>query len=421
MAPTTLPAQVMNPYIGSSPANIPTDVETRYWAKWVEKFQPKMTPITTLVPRGKKAYNQNKLRVGQRYNPFVTTLLNGAVGASDTTITVDSTTGWQVGDIGRMLDYQSGSSVALNYATEEQFRVEEVTSATVLTITRDMDQTSSGSWPTHADNSSVEKIGRASPNNATFALTNVTRGDFTYNYGQMFERALEASIQSIHTPSEESGSYWKDDRADVVENLKWERENAFATGIRMAGDSTSTPTKPFTMGGITYQIANFASGNVNDLDNDTLDVWDVDDLLRDIWGTHKKGPGTHVLGHQDTIAIWDGIVMPYKGGGSKLTDETFSTLTKKGKFRWADITPEPCRSLPPGVLVFMDPQDWEWNNYESEDWHEVRQDPEQIFKANEAWAMWGRFSILGLDINRQAMITNIQTDLEQYSFRDFSR
>ncbi len=421
MPATTIPAQVMNPYVGNSPKNIPTDFEDRFWAAWVEKYERKQTPITNLIPRGKKKYRGEKLRVGQRYNPFLTTAIKVLTANNSQNVDVDSTTGFRVGDIVRITDYQSGSTTALNNATVEYARVESITDSDTLVLTRDMDQTSTGSWPVHPVDSLVELVSRASPGNTTFAKANVHRGDFTYNFGQMFESALETTIQAKNTRSEESSNYWKDDRANVVEDLKWQRENAFATGIRMAGDETSTPTKPHTMGGITYQIENFASENVNDLDNDTLDVWDVDDLLREMWGSHRKGPGTHVLGHQDTIAIWDGIVMPYKGGGSTLNEESFSTVTKKGKFRWADIEPVPTISIPPGMLVFIDPSDWEWNNFEEEDWTEVNQDPEQIFKANEAWGMFGRFSILGTDIHRQGMITNIQTDFDQYEFRSFSR
>jgi hypothetical protein len=422
MPATSAGTGVANPFVGTYPTqHIGTDVEKRLWAKWVEKFERKQFPVTNLIPQGKTPYNANKIRVGAKYNPFVRTALNGVTSASSQTITVDSTTGMRVGDIVAITDYQSGSTTALDNSTVEYARIEEVLSATTFTGTRDMDQTSSSAWPVHADNALVEVVMRASPNNATFANANRWRGDFTYNYGELFESALEDTIQSMHTPSEESSAYYKDDRANVVEDLKWFRENAFVKGIRMAGDETSTPTKPFTMGGIVYQIENFASANVNDLSNDTLDVWDVDDLLREVWGTHRKGPGTHVLGHQDTIAVWDGIIMPYKGGGSSLNDETFSTVTKKGKFRWGDIEPVPTISMPPGVLAFIDPSDWEWNHFEGENWTEVRQKPEEIWKPNEAWAMFGRFSIICKDINRQSIITNIQTDLDQYSFRSFSR
>lgn len=421
MAPTTLSAQVMNPYVGNAPKNIATDFDSKFYAAKVEKFERKQYPITNLIKRRKKPYTQNKYRILQRSNPFLTSLLNGVTANNSQNVTIDSTTGWRVGDIARITDYQSGSLVALNNDTVEYGRVEEVVSATVLKLTRDMDQTSTGSWPVHADNSLIEQVSRASPNNATFANDRVTRGEYVYNYGQLYESSLETTIQAKHTGSDETDNYWMDDRNSVIENLKWDRENSYATGIRMAGDETSTPTKPFTMGGITYQIANFASENVNDLDNDTLDVWDVDDLLRDMWGTHKKGPGTHVLGHQDTVAVWDGIVMPYKGGGSSLTDETFSTVTKSGKFRWATIEPVPTISIPPGMLIFIDPNDWEQGPFEGEDWQEENQNPEQIWKPNEAWAMWGRFGIDCTDVHRQGMITNIQTDLDQYSFRSFSR
>ena len=150
MAVTTLPAQVMNPYVGNSPKNIPTDYETRYWAKFVEKYERKQTPITNLIPRGKRAYNQNKLRVGQRYNPFLRTAIKVETANNSQSIDIDSTTGWQVGDIGRITDYQSGSTTALDYSTIELFRVESVTDTDTLVVTRDMDKTSTGSWPTRS-------------------------------------------------------------------------------------------------------------------------------------------------------------------------------------------------------------------------------------------------------------------------------
>src|SRR6187402_1296187 len=107
MAVTTIPAQVMNPYVGNSPKNIPTDVEMRFWAKWVEKFERKETPITNLIPRGDTPYWGNKIRVGQRYNPFLTTAVKVAVANSDTSIDVDATAGMRVGDILRITDYQA--------------------------------------------------------------------------------------------------------------------------------------------------------------------------------------------------------------------------------------------------------------------------------------------------------------------------
>ncbi len=420
MAPTIIPAQVGNPYVGTSPKSIPTDFEDIQWAAFVEKFERKETQITNLIPRGKDAYTGNKLRVAQKYNPFLTTTIKVLTANNSQNVDVTATAGMRVGDILRITDYQSGSTTALDYSTIEHARIESITDSDTVVLTRDMDTTTTGSWPVHPVGAKVELVSRASPNNTTFARANVVRPDFFYQYGQLFESSLEIAIQAKHTKVLGSGmGFWEDDRANVIADLKWERENAFATMDRMAGDETSTPTKPFTMGGITYQIANVASSNVNDLGNGLLDVWDIDDLLRQVWGSHRKGMGTHVLAHQDTIAIWDMLINPYRQ--ATMSDTDFTLKTKTGNFRWASITPVPTISMPPGVMAFIDPKDWEWNNFEGEDWHEVNQDPEQIFKPNEAWAMWGRFSIICKDIYRQAMITNIQTDLTQYPGRAFGR
>jgi hypothetical protein len=420
MAVTTIAAQVMNPYVGASPKNIGTDFEQRLWANWCEKFERKETPVTNLIKRGKKPYNQVKIRTGQHYNPFLTTALNGVTANNSQNITVDSTSGLRVGDVLRITDYQSGSTVALDNSTVEYVRVESVTSGTVLVGTRDMDQTASGAWPVHADNSLVELVSRASPMNATFMNANVHRGDFVFNYAQMFESALETTIQAMHTPSEESDNYWEDDRANVVQDLKYFRERAFVEGIRMAGDEISVPVKPFTMGGIIWQIENNASANVNDLGNANLKIWDIDDQLREVEVRHRKGPAIkNVLIHPNSIPVWDGIITPHRE--ATMSDTTFTTKTTTGHFRWGDITPVPTITVPEGVLIFIDPSDWEWNSYEGCDWHEVRQDPENIFKANEAWAMWGVFSIVCKDINRQMIVKNFQTDLTTYPFRSWGQ
>jgi hypothetical protein len=135
--------------VGASPKSIPTDFEDIQWAAFVEKFERKETPITNLIPRGKEAYTGNKIRVAQKYNPFLTTTIKVLTANNSQNVDVVATAGMRVGDILRITDYQSGSTTALDYSTIELARIESITDSDTVVLTRDMDKTSTGSWPVH--------------------------------------------------------------------------------------------------------------------------------------------------------------------------------------------------------------------------------------------------------------------------------
>lgn len=419
MAVTTLSPQVMNPFVGNSPKNIPTDFGIPLWGAIVEKYEKRVTPITTLIPRGKDPYDQNKIRVLDRYNPFFKTTVKATTANNSQNIDLTTTATLRVGDKLEIIDYFSGSTTALDYNTREVVLVESVTDSDTIVATRDMDQTTTGSWPVHPALSYVRKIGRSSPDNATFSLAPVHRGDYKFNYPEIFESALATTIKARNTPSFESKNYWLDDIENVIDDLKWAREMAFTSGIRMAGDETSTPTKPFTMGGITWWLEQNDSDNIADLAGRNFNLYDADDILRAVFEKHRKGPATHLLASPRTVAIWDLIINPYRE--ASMSDTKVTLMTDSVKFRWANINVEPTINMPDGVMAFIDPSDWEWNHYKGKDWDVVKQTPKETFKATEQWAMHGEFSILCKDLRRQVLITNINTDLEAYPGRAFLR
>lgn len=425
MSVTTLSAQVQNQFIGNSPKNIPTDLGMPLWASIVEKYEKRVTPVTDLIGRGGSAYDQMKIRVLQRYNPFFVTQVKATTANNSQNIDIDTTTGLRVGDILEIIDWHSGvtpnlgNPQGLDYSTREVVRVELVTDSDTIVATRDMDETSTGSWPVHPIDAYVRKVSRATPNNTTFSNAPVHRGDFLFNYPQIFESALQTNLMAKNTPSYETKNYWLDDIENVIDDLTWYREMAFIGGRRMAGDETSTPTKPFTMGGILWWLEQNNSNNIVDLNGRQLNVYDVDDILRFAFQNHRKGPPTHMLASPNTVAIWDLLINPYRE--ATMSDTKVSLMTEDVKFRWANIKTIATQNVPDGVMAFIEPSDWEWNNYKGYDWDVVKQTPKETFKDVDSWAMFGAFSILCNDLNRQVLITDINTDLAQYPGRAFLR
>lgn len=419
MAVTALSAQVMNPFVGASPANIPTALEKPNWAAIVEKYERRVTPVTNLIKKSTDDWDQNKIQVINRFNPFFATALSSPTTNNSQNLVMTTTATLRVGDILEVADFYSGSTTAIDSMSLEYARVESITNGTTLVATRDMDKTSSGAWPVHASGARVRKVSRASPDNTTFANTPVYRGDTRFNYTQLFESALQTTIKAKNTGSWETKNYWLDDIENVIDELKWEREMAFITGIRMAGDSTSTPIKPFTTGGIIWQLQQNDAANIASLGGRQITVYDIDDILRTVFETHRKGPATHLLASPRTVAIWDLLINPYRD--ATMSDTSITLMTDTLKFRWATIKVEPTINIPDGIMVFMDPSDWEWNNYKGMDWDVVKQAPKETFKAVESWAMFGEFGILCKDIRRQVLIQGINTDLTQYAGRSFLR
>lgn len=417
MAVRTL-TQTMNPYVGSSPANIPSDLEMPLFAAWAEKYEVKETPITKLIPQAKKKYDQVKIRVGQRYNPHFETAIKATTANNSQNIDIDTTTNLRVGDILEIVDYYTGTSF-LDYSTREIVRVESITDSDTIVATRDMDETSSGSWPVHPVDAYVRKISRASNLTDAFAQAPVHRGDFLYTYATYIESSVATTLQAKHVGSFEAREgYWQDDIANLTEDVKWWREQAFVSGRRMVGDTTSTPTKPHTGGGILWWLENnIVSTNIVDVADANLNIFHVDDILRSVYNTNRRGPATHVLMSPNTAAIWNLLIHPLREAG--MGDTSVTLRTTRIETEWADIKLVKTRNIPDGVMAFIDPSDWEWGAAEGVDWTVVKRGPQETGKATEEWAVFGQWAIICKDLTRQCLIHGFNTDLTTYPGRNF--
>src|SRR3954465_9337307 len=96
---------VLNPLVGSAPASIPTNNAMDLFATWVDAYEKKDYPIQSMIKRSKKPFNQQTIKVGQSYNPFITTTVKVTTLNNSTSVDLTDTTYIQEGDVLEIIDY----------------------------------------------------------------------------------------------------------------------------------------------------------------------------------------------------------------------------------------------------------------------------------------------------------------------------
>lgn len=411
-----------NPIVGNSPASIPSANAKPLFAKWVEEYEKKQFPLQQLFGKHSPAFDQVKIQVGQSYNPYIQTTIGTTTANNDETLVFASngTALMREGDVLEIIPYYvpGDSTSGLNHYLREVAVVNSITNTTTVEAYRDSDRTSSGSWPVHDVGAYVRVISRAVAYNQTFSQAPVYRGDSLYTHPQRIEGKIVADIAAINTPDFESTNHFERLIKNETVNMKWYLEEALSSGWRMTGDAVtgSGNAKPHQMGGVYWWLKQNSS-NVVDLGNTPLDIYDVVDLLRGVWKNHRKGPALTVLAGPDTIEIFDQLINPYREATMSDTDVTL--MTKVISTRWGKIQIVPTMHFPEGNVAFVDPKDWKYGPYKGCDWNIVKRNPEETDKPTKEWAMWGDFSLICEDLQRQSLITGIDTRLSNYSGRTF--
>ncbi len=408
---------VLNPLVGSAPASIPTDNAMDLFATWVDAYERKDFPIQSMIKRTKKPFNQQSIKVGQSYNPFITTAIKVATVNNSANVDVNDTTYMREGDVVEIIGYYT-DNVTLDYTTREVAVVNSITDGDTLVLYRDSDRTATGSWPVHAIGAYVRVISRAVAYNQTFSQDPVFRGDFIYNFSERFDAKLAGDIAGIATPDYESKNHFEREIKNKTTNLKWDLENALHSGWRMTGDAVTGAgnAKPHEMGGIWWWLHQGAAANIVNLANTQLSIYDLRDILRTVWKNHRKGPATTMLMGPDTFEIVAMLLNGYKLGDLNSTSITFDVKSIDNGYL-GKLSPKPIFGFPEGSIAFIDPADWEYGPYENCDWQVVRRGPENTDKPTKEWAMWGQFSLVCTDLQRQCLIKGIDTRLNNYMGR----
>lgn len=405
---------VLNPVVGNAPASIPTNNAMDLFAAWVDAYEKKQFPIQSMIKRRNTPFDQDDIKVGQSYNPFITTTLGATTATDSSVVSVASATYMREGDVIEIIAYYSGSTTELDYSTREVAVIDSI-SGSNLTCYRDSGRTSSGSWPTNATNSYVRVIGSAVAYNQPFRDSPVFRGDWIYNKPQRFDAKLSGDIAGINTPDFESKDHFEREIKNKTLNLKWELDNMLVSGWRMVGDAVTGDgnAKPNEMGGILWWIHQANSANRVDLASTQLTIYDLRDILRTVWKNNARGAATTLLMGPDTYEIVSMLLNAYKQGGFNDTSITLD-VESINNLHWGNLKPKPIFGFPEGTIAFIDPADWEYGPYKGCNWQVVRREPEHTDRPTREWAMWGQFSLICTDIQRQCLIKGIDTRLNNY-------
>lgn len=265
---------------------IPTDLAYKPVPTWKEDIVNRDTPLVSLIGEAGPA-NNNSLKLIWGWSSLRP--LNDQLGAAiangtDTTITVDQNTYYQVGDVIQI--------------ENEKMLVTAYVSTTGLTVTRAYSGTTGAA---HADNLGIMILGPAFRENQDTTIVPVAQGEVDYNYFQKMEFKIPASHERQHISSFETNTPAL--RHFMGKLMKMELpvllERTLIHGLRSASSATAAST----MGGVTQPA--FTSNR--DTVSGALTPTALMDAIQDTWAASKEAPDMQIMCHPNMarrISSW---------------------------------------------------------------------------------------------------------------------
>lgn len=413
MAVTTLRSTSLNPLSaavtgGTIPAaNIIINVSS-----WADALEPQQTPVSSRCKKG-AAWDQVKEQWGQSYRLATSGSLDEALDTTETEIDLQAGEGKLLYPYAviEIIDYIPGTT-RLDYSTREEVIVLTCNDDKILTSIRG---NGTGTGVSHEDDAYWAICGTAMPYNRDFSISPVVRGDQLYNHPQRFYGMVSSDVAARNTPSyEHKGDPMLADLEAETMRQKHFLERAVVSGTRLTGDAASgTSAVPYKMGGIRYFIENH-SGRVHNLAGRTLSVYDLEDMLREMYKEVEDGGAKTLLMGPDTAAVWDSLFNPYKQFTNNQTDAKFH-VSKFG-FRWGDLEIMHTRHLPEGEILFVDFKDISLHPYKGCSWSTKTLATDGPY---DRMAIWGDYGLKVERVQRMGMLTNFNFDLDAYSRREY--
>ncbi len=396
--------------------SFPSANKKRAFAAWVEAKEVRRTPFTDWMGSGSDVYDQLEIEIGQSYAPFITTTLGATTANNSQNVTVASTALLRVGDILKVTPLYSGSTTDYNDSLAERMTVLSITNSTVLVADRDEGQTSSGSWPVIAAGK-VEVKARAQNYNQPFPDAITFRGDSILQYRQIFDSGeVPYALGADKVPTYEAPNghmmrdimYWKNE-------LPVHREDSFINGVKRTGNYTSSPKIPYRIGGAIW-FASQVGTNVYPLGGRQINIFDLSDIYADKDENNTDGAGDTAWCSRRFKAIWDEMLLPYKGMFGA-NDTTLTIKTDKVNYSYGSFVPKVAHKWPNDKVLITSASDWSWGHAEGFNWTFVTRDPAELGAFQKSWTMGGEFSMVCKNILRQILITGIDSRISLYPAR----
>jgi hypothetical protein len=394
---------------------------------WADAQERQNTPFLSSVKMGPEVHAL-KNEWGQSFLTPVEGILGAATTNNSADITLHDITGtsggsklvtpWMVLQITPWLDTDQ---TRLDTENAEEVIVRSIGGSDVVTVIRDNNATSSGSWPVHADNSHWKIIGVAAPYNRDFVMSPYTRGSRIYNHPQRFMGMIGADVAAQNTPDYEfSGNRMVDDFKKETLRQKYFLNQALLEGQLLEGNNFDVPAGsdttviPYKMDGIDSLITKH-SGRVTNSGQERLSVWDIEALMRDQFKDLVDGGAKTIMAGVDTSSVFDGLLNPFKSQAG-LNDTTATMMTDSIKLRWGTISFEMQHHLNEGKLLFVDKSDCSVHAYKGCSWSTKIV---QTAGPYDKKAIWGDYTFKANRLQRMAKIWNFTVDLDSYGRRAF--
>ena len=277
--PATTSVGALSAVTGAS-GGIPSGLAHVPVPTWKQDIKNRDTPLVSMIGEEGPA-NNNALYINWGWSSLRP--LNDQLGAAvangtDTTITVDNNTYYQVGDVIQI--------------ENEKMLVTAYVSTTGLTVTRAYSGTTGAA---HADNFGIMILGPAFRENQDTTIVPVTQGETELNYFQKMEFRIDASHERQHI-----GTYETDEQAlryFMGRQLKMETPILLERTLIHALRSAPSATAASTMGGVNQPA--FTSNR--DTVSGALTPSALMDSIYDTWSTSKEGPDMAIMGHPNMM------------------------------------------------------------------------------------------------------------------------
>lgn len=388
---------------------IPPNLVDRDFRDWADSRAPNSTPLLTKIKRGATSTNR-KPEWGQSYRAPVVTALGAALasglGATELTVATGYGALYQRYDVLRITNYINDDPTTnrLNYSTAELVLVAEDDPDDTIIVARG--QASSLPIAHHAG-AHVEKVYTAMTENSNYKLNPVGRGKTYWNSFQRFQASVRADRAAQHTWTFEYQSNPLDkDLAEQQDLLKIQVDNALWSGRRQSGNANV----PSMMGG----VDSFITTNRIDCAGGQLSVYDLDDILADLWTNYDENSAKEVWMDLNTARIWDTKLNPYRQ--ATMSDQSINTVFNSLDLRTGNYKINFARNVPPGKIFLLDFSEIEMLTYEGMDWQVEELPTEGPY---DWFGVVGEFSMILKAQETMAVIENFDTDLNSYPRREF--
>lgn len=380
-------------------------------SSWADPLQPTKTPI--LSELGTATRDQVIFYWGASVFPAHRTTLNGAITNNATSLAVATGDGvlFQPGSAFAIFDQIAGSNPPrYDYSTKEIVWIPLSTALandTLTPVVRGMG--AGGTGVAHTTGALIELLAPHEPYNQDHKVSPKVHGYQYYNNFARVAGGINVDKAYRNMPTQESsGDQLMRDMKTETMRLKLLLEKTVIHGMRQAGNPT-TPLPPMFGG-----LLSFITTNTYNQAGATLSIPQLETALYDLWNKVDESASKRLLMSMNTARVFDTFLNPYRRADASDTEASFVMNRVKLRSGTYDITES--RWMPDGVIAIVDLSECKLVNFKGLGWHTK----DHATDGDYDWrSISGDFSLIVENESAMGLLSNFNTDLDQYAGRNY--